>query len=111
MGRQEYVSRSSVQLGDIGIPVEPAHLEEALASQGIPVGVQARGRQAEKHVSRIDRLAVNQLRAIHGTNDEPREVVFGVGVEAWHLGCLSADQRASVLAAGPSYTGHDLFGD
>jgi hypothetical protein len=53
--------------------------------------------------------AIDDSRAIDGTDDEARHVVFAVGVEAGHLGGLAAQQRAAVVLARPREALDDLL--
>ena len=47
----------------------------------------------------------------HDADDEPRDIVLAVGVEARHLGGLAAEQRAAVGAARAREPLDDLHGD
>ncbi len=58
-----------------------------------------------------DALAVDQLPSRHDADDEPRDVVLAVGVEARHLGGLAAEQRAAVGAARAGEPLDNLHGD
>ena len=57
------------------------------------------------------RLAVDQVPARHDADDEPRDIVLAVGVEARHLGGLAAEQRAAVGAARAGQPLDNLHGD
>ena len=68
------------------------------------------GRPIE-HVARRDGPAVDDVRARHDADDESRDIVLAVGVEARHLRRFAAEQRASVRAAGRGETLDDLHRD
>ena len=53
----------------------------------------------------------DDLFAFDHADDEAREIVFAVGVEAGHLGGLAADERAAVVLAGFGDAFDHFFGD
>ena len=86
-------------------------LEEELAGQGVAVGVEAGGGQADEHVAGLDGGAGDHLVAVDGADDEAGQVVLSVGIEAGHLGGFAADEGAAVGLAGFGQAGDDGFGD
>src|SRR5215469_5371284 len=68
-------------------------------------------RQADDSVPGFYRRSGNNAIALHHPDDKSCYVVLAVGVEAGHLGGLSADQSATVLAASVRQTGDDFLGD
>ena len=83
-------------------------LEHNLPRQRIAVRVQAGGGQADQPIAGLNPAAVDEPRLVHHADDEPREIVFAGVVEPRHLRRLTANQRASVLAAGAPHPADDL---
>jgi hypothetical protein len=81
------------------------------ARERIAVGVQTGRLQADEHITRANRLSVNELMLVDDADNEASDVVLAGGIEAGHFGGLSAEQRAAVVTAGAGDAGHDLFGD
>ena len=84
--------------------------EEELAGEGVSIGMEAGGGQADEDVSGFDFCAGDELVAVDGADDEAGEVVLTLGVEAGHLGGFAADEGAAVCPAGFCETGDDFFG-
>ncbi len=66
------------------------NFEEQLARERIAIGMQPVRGQAEDHVAGLDGLASNDPLALDYADDEAGEIIFALGVEAGHLGRLSA---------------------
>ena len=100
------------ELGHAVVHPQPERLEDDPPGQGVAVGVQAGGGQADQHVAGRD-LARRRSRRSRSTtpDDEARQVVLALGVEARHLGGLAAEQRAAVRPAPARDARHDLLGD
>ena len=111
MRREQRIPDSSAEFVDIRIRSKTAQVEEHFSRQRVAVGVQPGRRQSDEHVSGRDRLAIDELRPLHGPDDEAGDVVLAVSIETGHLRCLTADERAAVLAARACDAGHNLFGD
>ena len=73
--------------------------KQQFAGEGVAVGVQAIGRQADEYVADLDFLACDDVLAADGADDRASKIVFAVGVEARHLGGLATDEGAAVGAA------------
>ena len=56
-------------------------------------------KEREQSVARLDAAAVDHFRAVNDADDEARDVILALAVEAGHLGGLAAEQHAVVLAA------------
>ena len=91
---------SSPSASTLSCTLRPRDLEEELAGQGVAVGVQPGGGEADEDVPGT-RCAEpsSTVRAVHHADDEARDVVLALGVEARHLGRLAAEQGAAVLPA------------
>ena len=87
------------------------YLEEELAGEGIAVGVEAGGGQADEDVAGSDGFAGDEFGFVDGSDDEAGEIVFAILVEAGHLGGFAADQGAAVGFASLGEAGDDLLGD
>ena len=111
MRRKQRSSRRRAQFPDERVGLQAGDVEEHAPGERIPVGMQTGRRQANQDVARHDRPAVDDLRPLDRADDEARDVVFAVGVEARHLGGLAADQGAPVLPARPRDAADDLLGD
>ena len=111
MRREQDVADHSVQLADEGVDLPSRRFEEDSPRERIPVGVKSGRGQADQHVARHDRTPVDQLRFLNNADDEAGDVVLAVGVEARHLGRLSADERAPILPARARDAGDNLFRD
>ena len=107
---QRLADRSSQAPGRATSTSQARDVEHDPPRQRIAVGVQPGGRQADEHVARRDRSAVDQPLARDGADDEAGDVVFAVGVEARHLRRLAAEERAAVLAARARQALDDLHG-
>ena len=86
-------------------------LEEDLAHQGVAVGVEAVGGQADDAVAHRDVGAVDDLVPLHHPHHEAGQVVVPGLVDAGHLRGLPADQGAAGLAAPLGDALDDLDGD
>ncbi len=64
-----------------------------------------------QHVAHLHVFAGENLFALHGADDESRQVVFAVGIKAGHLGGFAADEGAAVVLAGLGQSADHLFGD
>ena len=71
----------------------------------------AGGGEREDRIAGFEIGARQKLGALHGTYGESSEVIIAGGIEAWHLGGLAADQRASGLAAAFRNPGDDTLGN
>ena len=60
----------------------------------------ARGRQAEKHIAFPYALARDDLRFLHDADGKARDVILAIGIETRHLRRLAADERTARLLAG-----------
>ncbi len=111
MRRKQRGAGSSLQFPDERIGLQAGDVEEDAPGKRISVGMQPGRWQANQNVSRHDASAVDDLRPLDRADDEARNVVFAVSVEAWHLRGLSTDQGAPVLPAGPRDAADDLLGN
>ncbi len=89
-----------LELVDVLLGAVLCDFEEELAGQGVAVGVEAVGGQADEDVAYFDGVAGDDLVAADGADDGAGEVVLVVGVEAGHLCGFAADEGAAVGAAG-----------
>ena len=99
VGAQQLVADFALEFIDIAVGRVAGHFKKQLAGQRIAVGVQAGGRQAQHHIARLNRLSANNALALHHSHDEPRQIIFAIGIEIRHLGGFPADEGASVLLA------------
>src|SRR5579872_431656 len=93
----------------IGLRGVVPDLEKQFPGQRITVGVQAIGGQSHQDVTCFNRLASNDLVAVHNSHDKASEIIFAIGIEARHLRGFAAYQCAIVVAAGFSNSLHHLF--
>jgi len=89
-----------LELVDVLLWAVLGDFEEELAGEGVAVGVEAVGGQADEDVAYLNGVAGDDLVAGDGADDGAGEVVLVVGVEAGHLGGFAADEGAAVGAAG-----------
>ena len=89
-----------LELVDVLLGAVFGDFEEELAGEGVAVGVEAVGGQADEDVADLDGVAGDDLVAADGADDGAGEVVLAVGVEAGHLCGFAADEGAAVGAAG-----------
>jgi hypothetical protein len=68
-------------------------------------------RDANQHVAWPDAPAIDERLSGYGADDKTCDIVFTVSIEAGHLRCFAADQRAAILLARGSETLDDLHGD
>ena len=80
------------------IGVEVLRVDE-LADEGVAVGVQARGGEAEDNVPRLAARSVDQIRSPDEADARSGEVELSFAVDPWELGGLSAEDRTAGLAA------------
>jgi hypothetical protein len=73
--------------------------------------VQAGGWQADQRVAGRNAGPGDQVRALHGADDEAGDVILTGGIEARHFGGLAAEQRAAVVLAATRQPLDDLLGD
>ena len=84
-------------------------LEQNFAGEGIAVGVQAAGFDADDDVAGFDGfLAVEHPGFFDDADDGAADVVFALLVEAGHLGGFAADEGALVLGTGAGETFDDF---
>jgi len=91
--------RRSSSASECSAPVQAASrrlrpFEQHVAGQGVPVGAQARGRQADDHVARLDPLGPEFVPRLDGTHREAGDVQVVGGHDPGVLGRLAADQGA-----------------
>ncbi len=77
------------------------------ADEGIAVGVDAVGAEAEDNVTRLDAHGIDRAREFNNTDGEAGEVEIVAGVDPGHLGGLAAEEGAT----GASATFRDPFED
>ena len=94
-----------------GVHGQPGAVERNAPRQRVAVGVQSGRGKTDEDVPRGDGLAVDQLPPRNDADDESRNIVLAVGVEARHLGGLAAKQRATVSAARAREPLDNLHGD
>ena len=99
MGFEEFLAHAAAHARHGIVAGQARHLEADFPRQAVSIRVQARRRQADHHVARLDARPVNDLGAVHYADDGPGQVVFVFVVHAGHLGRLAADQGASRVAA------------
>ena len=100
MGAHEGGAGLVLEFVDVLVGAVFGDFEEELAGEGVAVGVEAVGGQADEDVADLDVLAGDDVVAVDGADDGAGEVVLAVGVEAGHLGGFAADEGATVGAAG-----------
>ncbi len=81
------------------------------ASQAVAIGVQAGRGQGEQRVTFPDRRAVDDRVAFTHPDHEAGDVVGGGLIEPWHFRRLTAEQRATHLAAGTCHPSDDVRDD
>src|SRR5207244_6761029 len=96
---QQRFADGGVELAQISIRRAIGDFKEKFARQRISVCVQTDRGQGEHDVARRDRTSVDYLFAIDYADDEARDVVFAIGIEAGHLGRLAAKQHANIFPA------------
>src|SRR5439155_27349882 len=111
VGSHELVANLVLNFIDVGLRRVVGNFEEQFAGQRIAIGMQPVRGQAEDHVAGLDGFAGNDPLALDHADDEAGEIVFALGVEAGHLGRLSAYQGAAVVLAGFGDAFDDLLGD
>src|SRR5215475_6535263 len=94
MRLQQFFGGCAAEFGHGLIEFVSGRVEEQLARQAVPVGVQAGRRQSERDVAFGDPRAVDDPVAVDHADDEARKVVFTLGVKSRHLGRLASEQRA-----------------
>ncbi len=80
-----------------------------MAGEGVAVGVEAGGGEADEDVAGADRLAVEEGGAVDDADDGADQVVVLAVVEAGHLGGLAADEGATGQLAAAGQAGEDLL--
>ena len=68
----------------------------------------AAGGQGDEHVPLLHGFLIQNFALVHHAYAETGQVVFVLGVEAGHLGGLTAHQRAARLHAALGHAAHDL---
>ena len=96
-----------LQLVDVLVGRVLRHFKQQLARQRIAIGMQPVGGQPDQHIADLDRVAGDDLVAVHRTDDGAGQIVLAVGIEAGHLRRLAADQSAAIGAAGLADALHD----
>ena len=84
---------------DVRFGLQASDLERDPPRQRIAVGVKARRRKADEDVAIADGPSVHEPIPGHCANNETRDVVLPVGIEAWHLRGFPAKKRAAVRPA------------
>jgi len=111
VGAHQLITDFILDLVDVGFRRVAGHFEEQFAGQRISVGVQAIGGHAENDVADLHVFAGDDVLAFDHAHNKARQVVLAVGIEAWHLGGLAADQRAAVVFAGIGNAFNHFLGD
>src|SRR5437016_3086965 len=65
--------------------------------------------QAHQHVTSFNFIAGDDLLFFHNANNESGKIVFAFGIEAGHLRGFTANQRATVMAAGLGNSLNNFF--
>ena len=100
-----------LELVDVVVGAIAGDFKEELAGEGVAVGMEAIGWYADEDVTDLDVFAGDDFVAVDCADDGSGEVVLAIGVEAWHLGGFSADEGATVGAAGFGESADDGFDD
>ena len=66
---------------------------------------------AENDVTDLNVFPGDNAVALDDADDKARQIVFAVGIETWHFGRLSANQRAAIVLAGIGNALDYFFGD
>ena len=109
--REQRVADGGAKFIEVRVGRQSGHVEKHPARERVAVGVQTGRWQSNQHVAGDDATAIDDRRSVDSTDDEAADVIFAVRVKTRHLGGLSADQRAAVLAAGASHARHHLLCD
>src|SRR5206468_210051 len=75
------------------------------------VGMQTIRFQSENYVARTNFPAVDDIAAVHNTNNATGEIVFALAIHSGHLSCLAADQSAICRPAGARKTAQQFLED
>ena len=108
---QQFVGSGALQIGQIGIGRIAGNFEHQLAGQGVAVGVETGGGQANEAIPCFDLRSVEHLALLHCSNDEAGQIVFAIGVQARHLSGFAADEGTAIGAAAAGDTADDGTGD
>jgi tRNA (cmo5U34)-methyltransferase len=104
-------SRTSfvLQRIDVELGLVTGDFKEKLSRQGVAVGVQPGRWQSNEYITGLNLCAGDELFAINHADDESGQIVLSVGIEAGHLRCFAADQRAAIRAAGVCQAADNLL--
>ena len=110
---EQLLAERSAEVGHFAIE-RPSRVGDDPPHQGIAIGVQARGREAQHDVALADALGREDVGVLDDSGGRSSAVVFVRLEQAGVLRGLTADQRHAGLLAGPcdpAHDGRDPLGD
>ena len=106
-GNEQLLTEGAAEFLDLPIQA-PSRLGDDVADQGVAVGVDARGRQSDEHVTGTDLLGSEQLRGLDGTGGGTGDIVLIDSEQSRVFGGLPADECDSGRSTGVGDSAHDI---
>src|SRR5699024_10817527 len=106
-GHEQLHTEGATELGDLPVQAPP-RLGDDVPDEGIAVGVNARGRQADEDVAGAQLLGAEQVGGVDDTRGGPGDIVFVDVEQSRVLGALPADQGDTGAGAGIGDAADDI---